>query len=135
MKHILIALLLVIGTTAAMAQTYHGTMSVGSYLQKNIEAQLTVNGDKATLFVRQVKFSRLMPVRVDVYFNDISVSRKDNDHNNIYLSGDGIVPSTSSKKWTKFTISDSQGYAGETCLFECMMAGKKVIYKGKKVKK
>ena len=135
MKQTLIFIALILCAATAAAQAYIGTMTVGTYTQKNVEAQLTVNGDKASLFVKQTKFSRFMPVKVDVTFNDIEVSTKEDNPDEVALRAEGIVPTTKSKKWEKYTVTEGRGHAGQTCLFECMMAGKKVVYKGKKVEK
>lgn len=122
------------------AQTYVGTMTLDGYVQKNVVAELTVEGSLATLEMKQVKFSRFMPVKVDVTLDSIRVvssvdaetgaTSKAEASSEIRLQGEGIKPLSKGKRFDKFIVTQGRGTAGKTCNFSCLMGDKKVTFKG-----
>lgn len=135
MKRLVLLLMLACGLMLS-AQTYVGTMTFGSYTQKNVVARLTVKDGEATLLMERVKFSRFMPVKVDVMFDAIKVGYPvDADGNRLTtapltLTGEGIVPLSNGKRYEKYVVRQGRGTAGQRCDFSCMMGDKKVSYKG-----
>ena len=120
-----------------MSQTYIGTMSLGGFVQKNVVAELTISGKEAVLIMRQVRFSRFMPVKIDVTIDGIKVvsDASSNKEGITTLTAEGTLPLSGGKRFDKYVISKGRGTAGQDVDFSCMMGDKRVTYKGSLKKK
>lgn len=122
------------------AQTYVGTMTLGDFVQKNVVAELKVEGAMATLEMKQVRFSRLMPVKLDVILDSITVisnvdaetgaTSNSEATSEIRLQGEGIIPMSKGMRFNKYVVTQGRGTAGKSCDFSCLMGDKKVTFKG-----
>lgn len=137
MKKLFLVLVFLLAAFAAQSQTYIGTMSLGGFVQKNVVAELTISGKTAVLIMRQVRFSRFMPVKIDVTIDDIKVvSEATADNNNVTtLTAEGTLPLSGGKRYEKYVITKGHGTAGRDVDFSCMMGEKRVTYKGSLKKK
>lgn len=118
MKKVLLATLLM-GTTMAMAQTYVGTMTVGDYTRKEVRVDLNKNN----LLMHDVKFARMMPVKLDITIANLQRSAQK-------ISGNNIVPTAKGKEYEKYTVRNLHGTATDTLRFECQMGKKQLRYTG-----
>ncbi|MBQ6045996.1 MAG: hypothetical protein IJL38_00035 [Bacteroidales bacterium] len=109
----------------SVAQTYVGTMKVGSYEQKEAKMELkTSPQNTTTLTMRHVKFAKLMPVYIDVDLAPVKVK-------GTAIEGNGIVPVSKGKRQEKHTVHNLKGTtANGQLVFECMMGKHKVEFKG-----
>ena len=135
-KKLFLVLVFLLAAFAAQSQTYIGTMSLGGFVQKNVVAELTISGKTAVLIMRQVRFSRFMPVKIDVTIDDIKVvSEATADNNVTTLTAEGTLPLSGGKRYEKYVITKGHGTAGRDVDFSCMMGEKRVTYKGSLKKK
>ena len=111
------------------AQNYIGTISIGDYTQKNVEAKLSMSqatGATVTLF--DVKFAHMMPVKIDVSIPGLSLEET-------RLTGDNIIPLSKGKEHRKHLIRRLKGTADASRLsFSCMMGKKQLIFNGTRKK-
>lgn len=113
----------------AQAQTFIGTMTVGTYKREKVEARLTAKNNTATLFLYDVKFSRFMPVKVDVSIANLKLIKQ---NNKTTISGNNIIPAVKGKGYDKYKVTDFSGtVTKEGLVFSTFMGDKKVTYKGK----
>lgn len=110
-----------------MGQTYIGTMKVEDYTRENVEVKLArgQNGS-VVMTMYKVKFSRLMPVKIDVEIPSLSLK-------GTVLQGNDIIPTSSGKKYEKYTIYNLNGAASSSQLdFTCLMGTKHIAFKGRR---
>ena len=113
----------------AEAQTFIGTMTIGTYKREKVEARLTTKNNTATLFLYDVKFSRFMPVKVDVNIANLKLNKQ---NNKTTISGNNITPTVKGKGYDKYKVTDFSGtVTKEGLVFSTFMGDKKVYYKGK----
>lgn len=113
----------------AQAQTFIGSMTVGTYKREKVEARLTAKNNTATLFLYDVKFSRFMPVKVDVSIANLKLIKQ---NNKTTISGNNITPAVKGKGYDKYKVTDFSGtVTKEGLVFSTFMGDKKVNYKGK----
>ena len=111
----------------ASAAEYVGTMRLASgYTLDNVRATIDNYGN---LTLYQVKFARLMPVRIDVVFPKVKLHAESNQ---VVLSGDSIVPKVNDKPHPDRLVTEMQGRTTPHYLFfKCMMGTKQMQYEGK----
>jgi len=130
MKKTLFFILLSVIGLSLKAQTYVGTMTVGAYTREGVKVfvQPSSQGSSLSMTMYKVKFARMMPVKLDVEINPVSVDGK-------HLSADNIVPTNKAKRYEKYIVRDLDGVMdnGQLC-FTCQMGSKQLVYKGKKPK-
>ena len=128
-KASMVAILLVCLALCASAQTYVGTMTTGSYTQKNVEVRLAQSPlGEVAMDIKHVKFARLMPVHVDVNIPSLKLEGKS-------LKGNNIVPTTKGKRQEKRRVKQLSGTAdAERLAFTCTMGDKPVSFKGNRRK-
>ena len=109
------------------AADYIGTMRMESGFElRNVRVELDPSG-RLTLF--DVKFARLMPVRVDVVIPHVQ-QRKQGAQT--LLSGDGIVPMVNRKSHPDRIVKKLHGHADKQSLsFSCLLGGKALRFEGK----
>ena len=121
----LAALLLALWQAAA-AQEFVGTMTYGDYTMENIRATLVQRNGRAELTMYRVKFSRMMPVKLDVTISDIEVHG-----DSLYAAR--VIPTVKGKPYDKWPVTQLQGRLGRTEAYgTAMMNGKRFSYKGKR---
>ena len=127
LKRTLLLLCLLVFSLYGTAQTYVGTMTVDGYTRKDVRVTLKKT-EKAgvVLTMYQVKFARLMPVKVDF---DIPQMKLDGSR----LTADGVVPVSKGKRYEKYIIHRLSGTADSKQIsFTCMMGDKPFSFKGKR---
>ena len=110
----------------ASAQRYIGTLDIDGYTRKHVEVKLE-KGTRgtATLSMRNVKFARMMPVKVDVDVPGVALADG-------RLQGDGIVPTSKGKPYERHKVTRLVGKAdGQQLDFRCRMGNKSVTFSGK----
>jgi|GEM_PF-3465171 len=113
----------------AQAQTFIGSMTVGTYKRENVEVKLIAKNNTATLFLYDVKFSRFMPVKVDVSIANLKLIKQ---NNKTTISGNNITSTVKGKGYDKYKVTDFSGtVTKEGLVFSTFMGDKKVNYKGK----
>ncbi len=129
MKKIIIVLVFLVVGFVASAQTYIGTMTSGNYTMENVVIKLTkASNGLVTATLYDVKFARMMPVKLDVSIPTLSYVGTE-------LQGDNIVPVSKGKKYEKFLVRKLVGTADAQRMdFSCQMGKKKVTFKGKRMK-
>ena len=129
MNRVALFFLLTIFGGALKAQNYTGTITVGNYTQKGVEAKvqkLPDNTVAVTLF--HVRFSSLMPVRLDVVIPTLTLEKG-------HLSGRDIVPLGDGKRYEKYLVRDFQGTVDATRLsFACLLGKKQLTFNGTRKK-
>lgn len=122
LRKLLFILLLCIGLQM-MAAEYVGTMQMaGGFTLKEVRVSLDEQGN---LTMYDVKFARMMPVRVDVRIP--GVKRQQGQ-----LSGDKIIPYVGNKPQPKRIVTHLRGTANkQTLSFRCEFGGKEMQFQGK----
>ncbi|MBR1770372.1 MAG: hypothetical protein IJ748_07955 [Bacteroidales bacterium] len=111
------------------AQTFKGTMTVNDYVRENSEVKVIIKGEKANVTIYKTKFSRMMPITVDVNIDNLKATKKDGK---IYITGKGIVPTSKGKKYEKYTVKTFNGVIdNKTFKVNTAFNDKKVTYLGK----
>lgn len=106
----------------AQAQTFIGSMTVGTYKREKVEARLTAKNNTATLFLYDVKFSRFMPVKVDVSIANLKLIKQ---NNKTTISGNNITPTVKGKGYDKYKVTDFSGsVTKEGLVFSTFMGDK-----------
>lgn len=104
-KKIILTLTLLFLTLAATAQSYVGTMEIDGYTRNNVDIRLArTQQGTIVLYMYNVKFARLMPVKVDMETPGLTLA-------NGRLQGNGIVPTTKGKPYEKYRITRFNGTA------------------------
>ena len=112
-----------------LAQTFIGTMTVETYKREKVEVKLIAKNNTATLFLYDVKFSRFMPVKVDVAISNLKLNKQ---NNRTTISGNNIIPTVKGKGYNKYKITNFSGNVNkESLTFSTMMGNKRVSYNGK----
>lgn len=128
-KKIILTLTMALMAMVATAQSYVGTMEVNGYTLKEVVVQLakTQQGE-LVLKMFNVKFARLMPVKVDVDIPGITL-------NGSRLQGNNIIPSSKGKPYERYRVTKLDGKAdSQQISFTCMMGDKPVKFSGKRKK-
>ena len=128
-KKIIQTLTMALMAMVATAQSYVGTMEVNGYTRKEVVVQLakTKQGE-LVLKMFNVKFARLMPVKVDVDIPGITL-------NGSRLQGNNIIPSSKGKPYERYRVTKLDGKAdSQQISFTCMMGDKPVKFSGKRKK-
>ena len=128
-KKIILTLTMALMAMVATAQSYVGTMEVNGYTRKEVVVQLakTQQGE-LVLKMFNVKFARLMPVKVDVDIPGITL-------NGSCLQGNNIIPSSKGKPYERYRVTKLDGKAdSQQISFTCMMGDKPVKFSGKRKK-
>lgn len=128
-KPILTLLLLLLGL-AVTAQSYVGTMEIDGYTRKNVDVRLArTQQGTIVLYMYNVKFARLMPVKVDMEIPGLTLADG-------RLQGNGIVPTSKGKPYDKYRVTRFNGTADtEKITFSCFLGDKQMKYSGLRVKK
>ena len=123
MRRIFILITAAIMSIGMMAAEYVGTMQMaGGFTMKEVRVSLDEQGN---ITMHDVKFARLMPVRVDVRIP--GVKRQQGQ-----LSGDKITPYVGSKPQPKRIVTHLRGTASkQTLSFRCEFGGKEMQFQGK----
>jgi hypothetical protein len=104
-KKIILTLTLLFLTLAATAQSYVGTMEINGYTRNNVDIRLArTQQGTIVLYMYNVKFARLMPVKVDMETPGLTLADG-------RLQGNGIVPTTKGKPYEKYRITRFNGTA------------------------
>ncbi len=104
-KKIILTLALLFLTLAATAQSYVGTMEIDGYTRNNVDIRLArTQQGTIVLYMYNVKFARLMPVKVDMEIPGLTLADG-------RLQGNGIVPTTKGKPYEKYRITRFNGTA------------------------
>lgn len=129
MKKVAFLLIFILTSLLVGAQTYIGTMTIGSYTRENVTADVTIKNNIGTAVLHNVKFSRLMPVTLDVTMGQIKVTKVGDK---MVLSGNNIIPYVKGKSFDGYKITNFTGsIVSGVVTASCMMDGKKLTYKGK----
>lgn len=128
-KKIILTLTMALMAMVATAQSYVGTMEVNGYTRKEVVVQLAKNQQgELVLKMFNVKFARLMPVKVDVDIPGITL-------NGSRLQGNNIIPSSKGKPYERYRVTKLDGKAdSQQISFTCMMGDKPVKFSGKRKK-
>lgn len=129
-KKIILTLTLLFLTLAATAQSYVGTMEIDGYTRNNVDIRLarTLQGT-IVLYMYNVKFARLMPVKVDMEIPGLTLADG-------RLQGNGIVPTSKGKPYEKYRITRFNGTADtEKIAFTCLIGDKQMKFSGLLAKK
>ena len=110
---------------ALRGQQYVGTLTIGNYTQRGVEVSLaTPRADTTALTLFDVKFSRMMPVRLDVVIPSLTLREG-------RLSADRTVPASGKKRYEKFLVQRLRGQAdAERLSFSCQMGKKMLSFSG-----
>lgn len=121
---LLIGLLLCMKATAT---EYTGTMRMaGGYTMEQVRVSLDERGN---LTLYQVKFARLMPVRLDIVFPGVECNQ---ESNLMIIKGDSIIPTIHNEPRPDRIVKKLQGNAGgQTLFFRCLIGGKEMTYEGR----
>lgn len=123
MKHILLpALCTMLLTISSMAQSFVGTLTTNGYEKNDVTVKITqINAQQATLSMFNAKFSRWMPVKVDLDITPV------NYDTNKKLSANNIIPTSDGKKYENRIVRQLKGSVnGNTLTFKCLMEEKKM---------
>lgn len=129
-KKIILTLTLLFLTLAATAQRYVGTMEIDGYTRKNVDIRLArTQQGTIVLYMYNVKFARLMPVKVDMEIPGLTLADG-------RLQGNGIVPTSKGKPYEKYRITRFNGTADtEKIAFTCLIGNKQMKFSGQRAKK
>ena len=129
-KKIILTLTLLFLGLAATAQSYIGTMEIDGYTRKNVDVRLArTQQGTIVLYMYNVKFARLMPVKVDMEIPGLTLADG-------RLQGNGIVPTSKGKPYDKYRVTRFDGTADtEKITFSCFLGDKQMKYSGLRVKK
>lgn len=125
MRRFLILLCFLAFCLCATAQTYIGTMTVDGYKRENVKVMLKkTDKDGVVLSMYDVKFARMMPVKIDFDIPQMKMSGS-------RLTADGVVPVSKGKRYEKYAIHRLDGTADSKELsFSCTMGDKPFSFKG-----
>ena len=116
-------------SATAVAQSYVGTLNTNGYERKNVTVRIAVqaaNKQQAVLSMYNAKFSRWMPVKVDLDITPV------NFDDNKRLSANNIIPTSDGKKYENRIVRQLTGaVTGNSLTFKCLMGDKNVSFSGK----
>ena len=128
MKRLLLSALcaMLLSATAA-AQSYVGTLNTNGYEKSDVTVKITKKTQcQATLSMYNAKFSRWMPVKVDLDITPV------NFDDNKRLSANNIIPTSDGKKYENRIVRQLTGaVTGNSLTFKCLMGDKNVSFSGK----
>lgn len=129
-KKPILTLLLLLLSLAAAAQSYIGTMEIDGYTRKNVDVRLArTQQGTIVLYMYNVKFARLMPVKVDMEIPGLTLDDG-------RLQGNGIVPTSKGKPYDKYRVTRFDGTADtEKITFSCFLGDKQMKFSGLRTKK
>ena len=124
----LIVLLNLLFCLSLSATEYVGTLRMASgYTLSDVRVSLDEQGN---LTLYRVKFSRMMPVRVDVVLPNLTLRE---DSTTTVILGDNIIPTMNGKPKPERIATQLQGHAdGSSIEFHCLLGGKGMQFQGKK---
>jgi len=128
MKKKLIVLLNLLFCLSLSATEYVGTLRMASgYTLSDVRVSLDEQGN---LTLYRVKFSRMMPVRVDVVLPNVTLRE---DSTTTVILGDNIIPTMNGKPKPERIATQLQGNVdGSSVVFHCLLGGKGMQFQGKK---
>ena len=114
-------------TFSASAQTFVGTLTTNGYEKSDVTVKITKKTQcQATLSMYNAKFSRWMPVKVDLDITPV------NFDDNKRLSANNIIPTSDGKKYENRIVRQLTGaVTGNSLTFKCLMGDKNVSFSGK----
>ena len=109
------------------AMEYVGTLQMASgYTLSDVRVSLDEQGN---LTLYRVKFSRMMPVRVDVVLPNVTLRQ---DSTTTVIFGDNIIPTMDGKPKPERIATQLQGNADDSSItFRCLLGGKGIQFQGK----
>ena len=125
MSLVIVSLLMMLCTSAA---DYKGQMIVGEGKYRMDEVRVSLSSE-GTLTLYDVKFSRFMPVRVDVVIPDVRLTSASAG---VELGGDGMIPTVNGKPHPSRIATQMKGLATkQTLRFNVLFGGKHLSFSGK----
>lgn len=118
---------------AAHAQTgkYKGDLTIDGYTRNGVVVEFHEKAGKVDCLLHKVKFSRFMPVTVDMQIKGLQKSVKAKQ---TYMTGQNIVPMIKNEPYTKRIVTTFQAVADERHVKMTMTIGdKKTIFVGEKM--
>ena len=114
-------------SATAAAQSYVGTLNTNGYEKSDVTVKITKKTQcQATLSMYNAKFSRWMPVKVDLDITPV------NFDDNKRLSANNIIPTSDGKKYENRIVRQLTGaVTGNSLTFKCLMGDKNVSFSGK----
>ena len=100
MKHLLLLIICSLTTSfvAAQSMRYGGDLDIDGYTRKNVIVEIQESDGDAVCFIYKVKFSRFMPVTVDMELGGL---HKSDAGAKKTLSGTKLIPKVKGKPYTK----------------------------------
>lgn len=120
---------------AAVGGNYYGELTVRPdrpFKMEKVRVQVDGNVDKGSVTVKiyKVRFSKMMPVRLDITIPGVKVVKNGNGYS---LSGNGIVPSNGNKAYPSRMVRNLKGsMTGDQLYLEMTMGEAPLRYKGTK---
>ena len=118
---------------AVHAQTgkYKGDLTIDGYTRNGVVVEFHEKAGKVDCLLHKVKFSRFMPVTVDMQIKGLQKSVKAKQ---TYMTGQNIVPMIKNEPYTKRIVTTFQAVADERHVKMTMTIGdKKTIFVGEKM--
>lgn len=111
MRSLLLYVVFFVATALLPGGDYWGTLVVhpdSPYARKNVHVRVHPNKahDKATITLYDIKFSRFMPVKLDIIIPDVKMSQRGNTY---ILSGSDIVPLKGGEPYPSRKVSEIEG--------------------------
>ncbi len=130
-KTILATLIATLLSVMASAQTFVGTLTTNGYNKNDVTVKITTKtAGQATISMFGAKFSRWMPVKVDLDITPVKIDQ------NQRLSANNVVPTSDGKRYKKRIVKQLTGSIGGNSLtFKCLMGDKDVSFSGKRKSK
>lgn len=107
MKSFILSILLCVFVASVPFGNYKGDLVVrpsSPYTMKDVKVRVVPNSarDKATIYLYQIKFSRLMPVKLDITLPNVSMTQSGNKY---LIKGENIVPLKGGKPYPSRMVS------------------------------
>ena len=120
------------GTTMyAQMGKYKGNLTIDGYTRNGVVVEFHEKAGKVDCLLHKVKFSRFMPVTVDMQIKGLQKSVKAKQ---TYMTGQNIVPMIKNEPYTKRIVTMFQAVADERHVKMTMTIGdKKTIFVGEKM--
>ena len=130
-KTIFATVLAILLSAMATAQTFVGTLTTNGYNKNDVTVKITAKtAGQATISMYNAKFSRWMPVKVDLDITPVKIDE------NQRLSANNVVPTSNGKRYENRTVHQLSGAIGGNSLtFKCLMGDKNVSFSGKRKSK
>ena len=129
---VLLPFLLSAVTVCGQTNRYKGTMTVGNYVRENTVVEVRENGNRAEGTIFQAKFSRLMPVTVDV---NVGPVQRRSANGVVTLTGKRIIPTVKGEPYEKYLMKSFDGVIENGQFeFSTFFGDKPMHFKGKVVR-